>query len=283
MMRKITIVTLLLLLLTCISCDYNYVPEVVNSENAFLKGRKSAIESFATYSGIGDDDNNKILALALIASVFSSMLLFYQLVQRHKKERLLDTYAAETRLSQKIHDEIGNEIYGTLNYIENEDVISGVKKEKLIAQLDKIYLLTRNISRENNDIDVGLRYPVQLKLMLGSYIDPNVNIIVKGVSKIMWHKVDSTKKIVLYRILQELMVNMKKHSKATVVLVDFSSERKKIKIVYSDNGVGIYGCPKLKSKNGLQNVENRMVSIGGTLTFDTKAEKGFHLELNFTG
>jgi signal transduction histidine kinase len=211
------------------------------------------------------------------------MLLFYQLMQRHKKERLLDTYAAETRLSRKVHDEIANEIYGALHYIENEEVISGAKKERLISQLDNIYLLTRNISRETNDIDVGLRYPGQLKLMIGSYADAGVNIIIKGLSKIEWDKVEPTKKIVVYRVLQELMVNMQKHSEATVVLIDFSPERKKVKIVYSDNGVGISGCPELKLNNGLQNVENRMVSIGGTVTFDTKAEKGFYLELNFTG
>jgi len=225
-------------------------------------------------------DNNKILTLALMASVFSSVLLFYQLTQRHKKERLLDAYAAETRLSKKIHDEIANELYGTLHYIEHEDIVSGPKKEKLIEQLDNIYLMTRNISRENNDIDTGLRFPVQLKLMLATYADAGVNVIVKGISKINWDKIESTKKIATYRVLQELMVNMNKHSKATVVLIDFSTDKNKVKIIYSDNGVGT-DCPKINLKNGLQNVENRMVSIGGSISFDTKTEKGFHLTLTY--
>jgi len=225
-------------------------------------------------------DNNKILTLALMASVFSSVLLFYQLTQRHKKERLLDAYAAETRLSKKIHDEIANELYGTLHYIEHEDIVSGSKKEKLIEQLDNIYLMTRNISRENNDIDTGLRFPVQLKLMLATYSNNGVNVIVKGISKINWEKIESIKKIATYRVLQELMVNMDKHSKATVVLIDFSSEKNKVKIIYSDNGIGT-DCPKINLKNGLQNVENRMVSIGGSISFDTKSEKGFHLTLTY--
>ncbi|WP_154652528.1 tetratricopeptide repeat-containing sensor histidine kinase [Flavobacterium rivuli] len=225
-------------------------------------------------------DNNKILTLALVASIFSSVLLFYQLTQRHKKERLLDAYAAETRLSKKIHDEIANELYGTLHYIEHEDVVSGSKKEKLIEQLDNIYLMTRNISRENNDIDTGLRFPVQLKLMLATYSNDGVNVIVKGISKINWEKIESIKKIATYRVLQELMVNMDKHSKATVVLIDFSTEKNKVKIIYSDNGIGT-DCPKINLKNGLQNVENRMVSIGGSISFDSKSEKGFHLTLTY--
>ena len=225
-------------------------------------------------------DNNRILILALAASVFSSILLFYQLTQRHKKERLLDAYAAETRLSKKIHDEIANELYGTLNYIEHEDVVSGYKKEKLIEQLDNIYLMTRNISRENNEIDTGLRFPVQLKLMLSAYANDHVNVIAKGISKVSWDKIESTKKIATYRVLQELMVNMSKHSRATVVLIDVGIDKNKIKIVYSDNGIGA-ACPKLNLKNGLQNVENRMVSIGGSISFDDKPEKGFHLTLTY--
>lgn len=287
MIRGVVIAVILLAQFVCFNCNEIYLPKVKHINKSLTKieiynTKVQQTEHLAPPERLEHADNNKILALALIASVFSSMLLFYQLMQRHKKERLLDTYAAETRLSRKIHDEIANEIYETLHHLENEEIISGVKKDKLIAKLDNIYLLTRNISRETNDIDVGLRYPVQLKLMLGSYADDTVNVIVKGISKISWDRTDGTKKIVIYRILQELMVNMNKHSEATVVLIDFSSERKKIKIVYSDNGKGT-GCDELKLKNGLQNVENRIVSIGGTVIFDTKAEKGFHLELNFTG
>jgi signal transduction histidine kinase len=282
MIRKIIIVVTVFSLFMCFGCNEVRLPESKFADNLWSNGltfKASAIEMYEAYLYA---DNNKILILALVASVFSSLLLFYQLTQRHKKERLLDTYAAETRLSRKVHDEIANEIYGTLHFLENEEVISGSKKEKLIAQLDNIYLLTRNISRENNDIDIGLRFPVQLKLMLGSYSNPEVNVIIKGISKIQWERIEPTKKINVYRVLQELMVNMNKHSSATVVLIDFRIERKKIKIIYSDNGVGIR-CNTLNLKNGLRNVENRIVTIGGTVTFDTRAEKGFHLELNFTG
>lgn len=274
MIKQYSILFVFLSLFLCLGC--NEIP--VQKYPSDSRSHPSNIVKEAQFHA----DNNKILVLALVASVLSSLLLFYQLIQRHKKERLLDAYEAETRLSKKVHDEIANEIYGALHFLENEDIISGGKKEKLIARIDNIYLLTRNISRETNDIDTGLRFPVQLKLMLGTYAGTSVNVIVKGISKINWTKINAAKKIVVYRILQELMVNMNKHSEATVVLIDFSADRKKVMIVYSDNGKGA-GCGKLNLKNGLQNVENRIVSIGGTVIFDTKAEKGFHLELKFNG
>lgn len=74
------------------------------------------------------------------------------------------------------------------------------------------------------------------------------------------------------------MTNMKKHSKADKVLVDFSRENDLINIVYSDNGIGI---SEFSPKNGVQNTESRINSIGGTINFDTKTENGLKITLSF--
>src|SRR5690606_28372149 len=93
--------------------------------------------------------------------------------------------------------------------------------------------------------------------------------------KVNWHKLSHTKKHSVYRVLQELMTNMKKHSKATNVLVSFSQKRSKIQITYKDNGIG---C-ELHKQTGLQNAENRIKAIKGTITFDSEPQKGFQATL----
>jgi signal transduction histidine kinase len=35
----------------------------------------------------------------------------------------------------------------------------------------------------------------------------------------------------------------------------------------------------LKKSNGLQNVENRMKDIGGTIIFESETNKGFHVKM----
>jgi len=73
--------------------------------------------------------------------------------------------------------------------------------------------------------------------------------------------------------LQELMVNMRKHSSCSLVVIGFETYQKGIEINYSDNGIG---CSELlKLKKGLQNAENRILSINGTITFETEKNKGF--------
>jgi signal transduction histidine kinase len=51
-------------------------------------------------------------------------------------------------------------------------------------------------------------------------------------------------------------------------------------IEYTDNGKGAT-IEKLNSRNGLQNVENRILAIKGTITFDTKSGKGFKSSILF--
>ena len=85
---------------------------------------------------------------------------------------------------------------------------------------------------------------------------------------------ETNKKIIVYRVLQELLVNMKKHSQCSLVVIAFKKTENKLQIDYSDNGLGA-AFDKINSRNGLQNVENRILAIKGTITFDTKPDKGF--------
>ncbi|MDB0613689.1 hypothetical protein PL371_17810 [Tenacibaculum maritimum] len=84
--------------------------------------------------------------------------------------------------------------------------------------------------------------------------------------------------IVLYRLLRELLVNMKKHSKATLVVITFFKLKNSIKVQYKDNGIG---AKEAVIKNGLQNMETRINSIGGSIIFETEEEKGFKSVFQF--
>ena len=64
---------------------------------------------------------------------------------------------------------------------------------------------------------------------------------------------------------------MRKHSEATLVVLTASQSGNKILIKYTDNGVG----SDVKKNNGLQNAENRMKVIRGTITFESQINKGF--------
>lgn len=287
MVKKLYILSFLMLVFftgtSCINKGtvLETIPTQNNKLNTALKlPPSSRLNTEATVLLQISNDNNKLLLAALAFTIVFSGVLFYTAGLKHKKERFMEGYAVETRLSKKLHDEIANEIYGTIHFINTDDTMPDKSKEKLLTQLENIYKITRNISKETNTIDTGILYTEYLKSMLSSYTTDNVNIITKGINNIDWKNVHHVKKIATYRCLQELMINMKKHSNATLVLIHFISKAKKIEIHYSDNGVGI-AKEKFVSKNGLLNVENRIKSINGNILFDDNSSTGFHLILTY--
>ncbi|KAB1153711.1 ATP-binding protein [Flavobacterium luteum] len=237
-------------------------------ENATLKLNEERI-----------NNRNTLLYTTLISSFILSMLLYFLIRSKHKRETLNTSYTTETRISKKLHDELANDVFYAISYAETKDLSVENNKEKLLQALDTIYARTRNISRENSTIDTGINFVPYLKELISSYSGNEVNILVNGLDTISLDTIDNNKKIIIYRTIQELLVNMKKHSQATLVVYTFKNIKNKIQIDYSDNGVGI-AMNAINLKNGLQNVENRIDAIKGTLTFDNRTRKGFKVSFS---
>ena len=147
---------------------------------------------------------------------------------------------------------------------------------EVLDEMERIYSKTRDISRENSAIDLNQDYGLQLNDLLLGYKNQNVTIVTRNLSKIEWKDVSEVKKTAIYRVLQELMTNMRKHSMATSVALVFTQVGSKIEIKYRDNGIG---CDLFK-KNGLQNTETRIASINGTISFESKKNDGFKATMN---
>lgn len=223
--------------------------------------------------------SQKQLYLSLFIFVTTLSLFIFSGIRAKNKQKLRKaTYDTETRISKKLHDELANDVFNAMTYADTQDLNNPTNKEFLLENLDKIYTQSRNISKENSQIDTGDNFEAVLKAMLSSYNSNKINIIIKNnTSSTDWFKLQKESKIVIYRTLQELMVNMRKHSQCSLVVIGFDTYKKGVEINYSDNGIG---CPEmLNFKKGLQNAENRILSINGTITFETETNKGFKAKL----
>ena len=220
----------------------------------------------------------KILFIIGITSLFLLLLYLRKYYQnRNRIEKIETAYNTETRIAKDIHDELANDVFNAIAFTQTQPLENESTKETLVQKLDTIYSRVRGISRENNDIDTGANYAKNLKEMLSTYNSSQTNVIINGVDKINWESVEDLKKIAIQRVLHELMVNMKKHSEASVVSIKFNSNSNSLFIDYSDIGKG---CEKSKIiKNGLQNMENRILALKGTITFDTEPNKGFKVKI----
>ncbi|WP_143165312.1 tetratricopeptide repeat-containing sensor histidine kinase [Flavobacterium cucumis] len=216
-------------------------------------------------------------------SVIGIVLLFgigtfayYRIKKRNRKKIKETAYQTETRIAKKLHDELANDVHNTIAFAETQDLLNPKNKDTLLENLETIYNRTRNISNENKDIDTGELYLEKLKAMLATYNSSNRNVIV-NMDAFNHLKTSKEVKVVIHRVLQELMVNMKKHSQCSLASISIKSSKIGLQINYSDNGIGVANL--LNIKNGLQNAENRILSINGTITFDTLPEKGFKVKI----
>lgn len=254
----------------------------LRAKNTFAKIRfdeerkQQQISSLEASAALQDLENQKIktrnyiLMFVAILTIALAIFIFYYNRQRHKKEKIIEVYNTETRISKKIHDELANDIYNLMSGLE------AVVPPKTIDKLESIYSRTRDISRENSKIDTGSGYLEQLVALLSNICPDKTRLIIRGEKNITWGTLNHEKKLVIYRVLQELMVNMRKHSGATLVALVFNEEENLLKIHYSDNGTGATQ-EAVKNGNGLQNVENRISSINGKVTFETEREKGLKI------
>ena len=216
----------------------------------------------------------------IIVFIFLVILIAILIRYYKNKNRAIEfktSYNTETRIAKKIHDELANDVFHVIAFAESQSLSAESTKENLLQKLDDIYGRVRGISRENNKIDTGKDFIKSLKDMLSTYNTNERNIMVTNLESINWEIIDDIKKITISRVLQELMVNMKKHSQAKLVVIKFESDQKSIIINYTDNGKG---AEKSKiAKNGLQNMENRIQALKGTIDFETEPDKGFRAKI----
>lgn len=223
---------------------------------------------------------NLFLYFVFAVVILISILLSNFLIAKNKREKIKATYTTEIRISKKLHDELANDVYQTMAFAETQDLAKNENKEILLSNLDGIYSRTRNISRENSTIETGIQFIPNLKEMMSGFNTDKVNVLTNGMDTVHWTEFENDKKIIVYRVIQELLVNMKKHSKCSLVVLTFKKDKNKLQIDYTDNGIGTANN-QLNSKNGLLNMENRIRAAKGSITFDTTPDKGFKVRIAF--
>ena len=213
------------------------------------------------------------LALAIIAALYA-----WYASRRKKIKQEAENAIRNDRLktSQKVHDVVANGLYGIMNELEHRN---NVEQETLIEKIEALYEKSRNISYEHITSVDSLGYNAQVHDILTAFSNEQTKIIIVGNQPSFWNNISSNQKQELQLILNELMVNMKKHSQAKNVVVHFKEEHNTAIITYKDDGVGFAAA--VKFGNGLHNTVSRIKSIGGQVNFEKSGKAGVSITISF--
>jgi len=88
-------------------------------------------------------------------------------------------------------------------------------------------------------------------------------------------RLENAIEVTIFRMIQEILTNAIKHSKATEITIHLTQHQDSLNIIVEDNGKGFN--PKNIDKNegmGLPNIEKKVEHMGGTFTIDSSEGKG---------
>jgi len=232
------------------------------------------------------------LTYGLFAGLALILLLGYSLFQRNKRkhafsiaqqkeEGLQAIIQAEenerTKIARELHDgvvqQIGSVILKSRSILENLKAIDQPESKELLKSLEDSNQDLRNIShqmmpRALNELGIVASLQDLLDGSLGL-----VNIKSKfehfNISERLPEKVEIT----IYRVVQELINNIIKHSKATEVNVQLFKTGNDAILILEDNGIGMSGT-KAKKGIGLLNISSRLDMVKGQVNFEPSPQSG---------
>jgi len=94
-------------------------------------------------------------------------------------------------------------------------------------------------------------------------------------------KMDTTKEVMIYRLIQEVISNMRKHAKAESILIQMLGHKNELSIILEDDGKGFqYEEAIAKGGLGLKSINSRVQFLDGTIHWDSQPNQGTTLTIN---
>ena len=206
--------------------------------------------------------------------------------QKHlrKLTQRMDAIAEEerTRIAREIHDELGH-LLTALKYdmdvliSQSDQSMESVKSEMgiMMGMVDSLIDSVRKIATELRPgiLDhLGLFPAIEWQIR---QFRMRTNICCSFSLSDMEITFDKNETTIIYRIFQEILTNITRHSKASHVKVFLSLNENYFELKVTDNGMGFepHGSNQTKSL-GLMGMQERALSIGGDLRIESAPGKG---------
>jgi signal transduction histidine kinase len=227
------------------------------------------------------------------------ILHFEKMEHRHSEEELGKTreqlrdvsfkllQAEETerkRIAQEIHDGVGQHWVIVKHRVET--ILKQLGKE-ITAPLEDILPIIQVGIEETRRIQMNLRPTLlddlgilaTLSWFCREFQKANPVIHIETKINIQENDVANPVKTVIYRIMQEALNNISKHSKANLVNLTLQKEGDKIEFIIQDHGQGfdlnaLYSLKSSEKGLGLAGMKERTFLSGGSFSIESTRGKG---------
>ncbi|AFZ34123.1 integral membrane sensor signal transduction histidine kinase [Stanieria cyanosphaera PCC 7437] len=194
------------------------------------------------------------------------------------------TLQERNRIAREIHDSVGHYLTAQSIQLENTALFLFQEPQKAANHLQKARQLgkealqnvrnavatLRNDPLKTRSLSISLEQLItEFKRNTGIEVKSEINLSVGLASEVA---------LVLYRIIQEALTNISKHSQATLVQLRLTEQKQMIQLQIEDNGQG-FNPTDNTTGFGLQSMRERTEALNGNFCLASKLEQGCHIKV----
>jgi PAS domain S-box-containing protein len=215
---------------------------------------------------------------------------------RHLSSELITVQENERkRIALEIHDSLGQSLNAIKFKVSSamQDLLNHKAKTGMKHFQDLVPIVQEGIE-EARRLQMDLRPPILDDLGISATISwfcrqfqkTYANIQIEPLIDIDEEVAPKSLKIVIYRILQEAMNNIAKHSGASLVSLSLTQEENRVALTIQDNGQGFDLSERLNRARsqrglGLTSMRERADLSGGTYTIESVKDKGTTIQISW--
>jgi signal transduction histidine kinase len=212
-------------------------------------------------------------------------------VARDRNQRLVDELKAtqqklqelavveeRNRLARDLHDSVKQQVFAiSMQLSAARTALS--ESDKAYSSVTEAERLAQQAGNELTTLISALRPPGLESKTLANAIRGHVeefsrqNKIESEIKIDAGISVDVQTEQALFRILQEALANVARHSKADKIMVELKSDKDAVILTIADNGVG-FDAKQIAKGIGLDSMQERLIAVNGKIDVLSEKSKG---------
>ena len=224
-----------------------------------------------------------LIAATAVVAVFSGGLIL-QLNEKKQADsklreltgRIVQTQDEERRrFSRELHDSISQSLVGVRYLLEDVQAEQPSTDADTVARIDQsiqhLDLTLNEVRRISRDLHPSLLDDIGLMAAVEALVDgfrQRATIDVRFDTVKVRNLLPADARTALYRVVQEALTNIERHSRATQATVQFGIRRQWFGVTISDNGIGFEASESQREQTtlrgiGLRNISERLSYLDG--------------------
>jgi len=260
---------------------------IVEGAESFSRGRldhRIDIEGFDEIAKVGKQFNE--MADRFEKQVKSLQRLTSENARLVKQTKQATAVDERRKIARELHDAVSQQLFAISMTMAAIPRLMDTNPEEAKKHFQQAEAMVANAQQELRALIMHLR-PVTLE---GYSLREGINQLLEELRdkhpQVKWEwildqeiELNQGVENHLFRVIQEAVSNMLRHSKATRFRLKLTFQQERILLSMEDNGTGFDVNEKKKSSYGIHTMKERVEDIGGRFDLITYPEKGTRIEI----